>query len=164
MKIIKNILPLLIFTSCISISLPKRTVAEKNQVVDTEGIDTISSPYNFDNKVYRTNRTFVYEVNQNDIKRNYNFILELKVIPGSGNMGETKIKYKYFYKKNQLTSDEITYFGLKDSLGGYFGSEITSLFENANVVYLHPPRTKTLMKLEKAPFPEIYFNSNPLIR
>ncbi|HNW99571.1 MAG TPA: hypothetical protein PKK00_14285 [Bacteroidales bacterium] len=147
----------ILLSSCIR--FPKNTIAEKNQIIDSEGIDTIPSPYNEDNKIYITNRTFVYQVYQNNINRKYNFIIELKVIPGSCNSGQTKIKYKYFYRKEELTPDEIIAFEYSDSLGGYCRQEITGVIENNIEIWLHPPRTKTLIKLEKAPFPEIKFNS-----
>ena len=77
-----NIISICLFlSSCIS--FPKNIASEKNQVIDSEGIDTIPSPFNEDNKIYKTNKTFVYHVYQNDINREYHFNIELKVIPGS---------------------------------------------------------------------------------
>jgi hypothetical protein len=121
--------------------------------LDTEGRTDIESPYNSDNEIYQTNRTFVYQVNQKDKNRNLKFQLELVVIPGAFNLKETKIKYKYHYNAADLTEQEQKDFGLTEQNNYLY--EYTSLIEEKNTVQLHPPRSKTLTCLEKAPFPEL---------
>ncbi len=121
--------------------------------MDTEGMTNVESPYNADNEIYITNRTFIYEVRQKEKNRNLKFQLELVVIPGAFNLQETKIKYKYHYDPNDLTEQELKDFGFTTQYNYLF--EYSSLREIKSNVQLHPPRTKTLMCLEKAPFPEL---------
>lgn len=120
--------------------------------MDSEGMIEIVSPYNEDNVVYQTNRTFIYEVDQHQKNRHICFQLELLVIPGAFNWEESKIKYKYHYNPSDLTQQELKDWGFEN---GCFRPEFTSLTEKKNDLRLHPPRTKTLACLQKAPFPEI---------
>lgn len=119
--------------------------------LDTEGKTNIHSPYNENNLIYKTNRVFVYEVNQTFRNRHLRFLLDLVVIPGSFNRNETRIKYKYHYNPEDLNAMELKEFGF-DGYGNY-ANEFTSLMEEKNDIRFHPPRSKTLVCLEAAPFP-----------
>lgn len=143
-----------IFPSCGLIILKVADNKNRNACpMDTEGMDNIESPYNLDNTVYRTNRRFLYEVYQQEKGRSLKFKLELVVMPGVFNLAETKIKYNYYYSPEDLSSQELIDFGYTEP--HCYQSEYTSLSEEQNNVQLHPPRTKTLMCLERAPFPEL---------
>src|SRR5690554_8114451 len=68
--------------------------------------------------------------------------------------GGTKIKYKYFYTPEALTLEErITY--LNSDVN--YKSEITSVMEDVNHIFLHPPRSFSLKSLQLSPFPQIDF-------
>ncbi|HET6228323.1 MAG TPA: hypothetical protein VFF27_18730 [Bacteroidia bacterium] len=121
--------------------------------IDTEGITNIASPSNDDNKIYTTNRSFIFEVNQWQNKKHIQFDLEMIVIPGSFNTNESKIKYKYHYNPKDLTTEQLTDFGY-DSIGN-FRPEFTSFTESGHYFEFHPPRSKSLECLEAAPFPFI---------
>jgi hypothetical protein len=142
-----------LLSSCGFIILKVAEGKEMKGPMDTEGMKDIESPYNSDNEIYKTNRIFVYEVNQKEKNRNLTFELELLVIPGAFNVQETKIKYKYHYDPQDLTAQELSDFGFKDP--GNYLFEYSSVREEKKIVQLHPPRTKTLMCLERAPFPEL---------
>jgi hypothetical protein len=142
-----------LFSSCGFILLKVAENKEMKGPLDTEGMSNVESPYNSDNEIYKTNRTFVYEVNQHEKNRDLKFRLELVVIPGAFNLQESKIKYKYHYDPKELTAKELTDFGFKSPDDYLF--EYSSVREEKKVVQLHPPRTKTLMCLERAPFPEL---------
>lgn len=142
-----------LFSSCGFIILKVAENKELKGPMDTEGMNNIASPYNEDNEIYKTNRVFVYEVRQKQKDRYLKFQLELLVIPGAFNLQETKIKYKYHYDPRDLTVQELSDFGFKDPNTYLF--EYSSVREEKNNVQLHPPRTKTLACLERAPFPEL---------
>jgi hypothetical protein len=132
-----------LFSSCGFILLKVAENKEMKGPLDTEGMSNVESPYNSDNEIYKTNRTFVYEVNQHEKNRDLKFRLELVVIPGAFNLQESKIKYKYHYDPKELTAKELTDFGFKSPDDYLF--EYSSVREEKKVVQLHPPRTKTLM-------------------
>ncbi len=149
---------LLLLTSCIHISLPQKNNSPESRIIDTEGLDTL---YNFppnNNKIFSLNKVFVYDVSQVEISRNFNFKLEMKAIPGEYIIGETKIKYKYYYSIDELLPSEKIKFGY-DSLSNQCQWKITSLEETNSGISIHPPRSHSLRKLEKAPFPEVRFSS-----
>jgi hypothetical protein len=142
-----------LLSSCGFIILKVAENKEMKGPMDTEGMQDIASPYNSDNEIYTTNRVFIYEVNQKEKNRDLKFKLELLVIPGAFNLQETKIKYKYHYDPHDLTAEELADFGFKSPDNYLF--EYSSVREEKHNVQLHPPRTKTLMCLERAPFPEL---------
>lgn len=123
--------------------------------MDTEGKQDVPSPYNDNNILFKTNRTFCYQVEQIEKGRHLFFGLDMMVIPGSFNLNQSKVKYKYHYNPLDLDSNELKQFGY-DGKGG-FEPEFTSLIEEKNELNFHPPRSKTLTCLEAAPFPEIPF-------
>lgn len=118
---------------------------------DSEGKTGIVSKYNDDNSVFKMDSSFRYQVIQTVQSDTINFNIELLVIPGNYNYG-TKVKYKYQYDLDQLNEKQKS--TLIDSLNGY-GWEITSVNEDIESIWLHPPRSKTLFDLEIAPFPSI---------
>jgi hypothetical protein len=143
-----------LFSSCgWAIHLIGTQTTQNSGPIDTEGMTNIASPSNDDNIIYKTNRTFIFEVDQWQNKKHLKFELEMMVIPGSFNLNESKIKYKYHYDPKDLTAEQLKEF-IYDSLGN-FNSEITSFTESVKALGFHPPRTKTLEYLEAAPFPEI---------
>lgn len=143
-----------LFSSCgLAIHVIEKQVAKNSGPIDSEGMTEIDSPANADNIIYKTNRAFVFEVNQWQNRKHLKFELEMLVIPGSFNLKESKIKYKYRYDPNALTGEQLKAFGL-DSAGNY-RPEITSFTESVNSLAFHPPRSKSLECLEAAPFPEI---------
>jgi hypothetical protein len=144
---------IVLLSSCGFIILKVAENKEMKGPMDTEGMSNIESPYNSDNEIYKTNRTFVYEVDQKEKQRGLKFRLELVVIPGAFNLQETKIKYKYYYDPHELTTQELADFGFKEP--DQYTAEYSSVREEKGIVQLHPPRTKTLICLERAPFPEL---------
>src|SRR3569832_2881526 len=75
--------------------------------VDTEGRTDVPSPYNEDNVIFKTNRAFVYAVDQLQKGRYLRFKIEMLVIPGSFNSKETRIKYNYYYNPADLDPLEL---------------------------------------------------------
>lgn len=134
----------------------------KAEAIDTEGRTDVASPYNDNNLIYKTNRTFVFEVEQRQGNRHIRFLLDMVVIPGAFNRNETKIKYKYHYQPSDLDSIELKEFGF-DRFGN-FTPEFTSLLEEKNDIRFHPPRSKTLVCLEAAPFPGLPYKIKKGIR
>jgi len=146
-KLLLVFIVLFSFTSCSKIYSALR------KDVDTEGQSGIKSKYNDDNKIYTTNRLFTYDVHQIDSARELNYKMELLVIPGKFN-GGTKIKYKMYYTDENLTPEErVSYL---DSNKAYKWN-ITNVMEDDEGVWIHPPRSYTLEKMELSPFPEIKF-------
>lgn len=147
-KLFSTILAFLcILTSCSKIY----TYFRRNN--DTEGKTEIKSKFNDDNIVYTNESSRSYEVHQTLKDREINFKLELLVIPGKMS-GGTKIKYKYYYTPEALTLEErITY--LNSDVN--YKSEITSVMEDVNHIFLHPPRSFSLKSLQLSPFPQIDF-------
>lgn len=123
------------------------------EINDTQGKTNVTSPNNEDNAIYKTNRIFCYEVEQTQKGRHIRFALDMMVIPGSFNANQSKIKYNYHYNPIDLDTSELRLFGFDGQ--GKFSPEFTSLKEEKNVLYFHPPRSKTLVCLEAAPFPEV---------
>lgn len=123
---------------------------------DTENIKGVESNHNDDNIVFIVYSSFRYECVQIVDKDTIDFSMELLVIPGNFNSGTT-IKYKFQYNLDQLTEKQKSHF--TESSEGY-GYEITSVNEDKTEVWLHPPRSLTLMDLEIAPFPTIQLNEN----
>jgi len=121
--------------------------------VDSEGKTGIKSKFNDDNKIYTTNRLFTYDVQQIDAARELNYKMELLVIPGKFT-GGTKIKYKCYYTEENLTAEEKEMY--IDSNKPYKW-DITNVMEDKEGVWIHPPRSYTLKKLELSPFPSIDF-------
>jgi len=121
--------------------------------VDTEGKTGIKSKFNDDNKIYTTNRLFTYDVQQIDAARELNYKMELLAIPGKFT-GGTKIKYKCYYTEENLTNEEKEMY--LDSNQPYKW-DITNVMEDKEGVWIHPPRSYTLEKLELSPFPSIDF-------
>ena len=107
---------------------------------DTEGKQNIVSKYNDDNIVYKTYRTFVYQIDKDSISKQTSLI-HLKVLPGDL-FKQTKIKYKYISENSNSTSDSTDFW------------ELTGLIENSSNCWLHPPRSK-FYELEFSAFPEI---------
>lgn len=130
--------------------------------IDTEGRTDIASPYNDNNRIYKTNRTFVFEVEQKQLNRRIQFGLDMIVIPGSFNRNETRIKYKYHYNPADLNADELKEFGFDQQ--GNCTPEFTSLLEEKNDIRFHPPRSKTLVCLEAAPFPGLPYKIKKGVR
>ncbi len=121
--------------------------------IDTEGKTGIASPYNDNNIIYKTNKSFMYEVDQVQTDRRLKFNIEMVVIPGAFNMHESRIKYKFYYDPKDLDSAELKAFGYQEQNG--FAPEFSSLKEEKNDITFHPPRSKTLACLEAAPFPAL---------
>lgn len=116
---------------------------------DTEGQLGITSSYNEDNIVYTVGKTFTYQVKQLLDSNEIDIKVELLVLEGDFNY-QTKIKYKMYYNLDQLTEEQRAKF--KDSLNGYT-YEITSLDEDSNWIWWHPPRSKTFFDVQWAPWP-----------
>ena len=151
---IKLFLVVFSFSSCgFAIHLIGKQTAQNNGPVDTEGMVNIASPSNEDNLIYKTNRTFVFEVDQCVKKKHLKFELEMLIIPGSFNLDESKLKYKYHFDPQNLTDEQLKEFGY-DGIGN-FSPEITSFTESARGIDFHPPRSKSLECLEAAPFPYV---------
>jgi hypothetical protein len=109
---------------------------------DTENRKDIISLYNEDNFIYKTNRSFVYEIIKDSIsKTKISNYIELKIIPGSL-FKQTKIKYKFFNSLSNLTKDSSFFW------------ELTGLIENNKNIWIHPPRSQ-YYELEFTAFPEI---------
>lgn len=155
MKIFPKILLILLFlSSCkLAIHMIGTQSSQYSGPIDTEGRMDIPSPSNDDNKIYTTNRSFIYEVDQYQNKKRLKFELELMVIPGSFNLNESKLKYKFRYKPEDLVAAQLVDYGY-DSTGN-FRPEFTSFTEVGNCFAFHPPRSKTLECLEAAPFPYV---------
>jgi len=136
-----------VFSSCSKIY----SVLRKD--VDSEGKTDIKSKFNDDNKVYTTNRLFSYNVHQIDAARELNYKMELLVIPGKYN-GGTKIKYKLYYTEENLTLKEREEYIDSNKL---YKWDITNVMEDDEGVWIHPPRSYTLEKLQLSPFPQIDF-------
>lgn len=139
-----------LFSSCGLLIHLASYQAINEKELDTEGKTDIASPYNDNNRIYQTNRSFVYEVEQWQ-HRYLKFFVEMVIIPGSFNRNETRIKYKYHYNPADLNVDELKSFGA--DANGNCSPEFTSLLEEKNDIRFHPPRSKTLVCLEAAPFP-----------
>lgn len=133
-----------------------------SEEMDTEGKPGVASPYNDNNEIYKTNRKFIYEVEQWQHNRHLKFMLDMVVIPGAFNINETKIKYKYHYNPLDLNAAELIEFGF-DKEGNYT-PEFTSLKEEKNDIRFHPPRSKTLVCLEAAPFPGLPYKMKKGVR
>jgi hypothetical protein len=144
----------ILLTSCgFAVHLIGTQTAQNSGPIDTEGMTEIASPSNNDNKIYKTNRSFIYEVHQWQNKKHIKFDIELLVIPGSFNLSESKIKYKYHYNPNDLTAEQLLDFGYDSTKN--FRPEFTSFTESQGAMDFHPPRSKTLECLEAAPFPSV---------
>lgn len=140
-KIISYIvISMILFISC------SRILSLGSKNIDTEGQKNIKSKYNRDNIIFKTNKIFTYNVTQKSLQEESNFILELLVIPGKIHR-ETVIKYKYYYKKDDMYYDSTK----------VYRSEITTVDENAKFLFIHPPRGYSLRNLELAPFPQFKF-------
>lgn len=145
---------ILLFSSCGFLVHMVTTHAQNNAgELDTEGKREVASPYNDNNVIFKTNRTFVYEVNEFQRGRHLTFLLEMVIIPGAFNVNESKIKYKYHYNPKDLDSMELIAFGFDGATS--YKPEYTSLKEEKNDITFHPPRSKTLVCLEAAPFPSL---------
>jgi len=155
MKIYQTaIIALILLSSCkLAIHMVGTKAAQNIGPIDTEGRTDIQSLSNDDNKVYKTNRCFTFQVDQYQNKKHIRFELDMLVIPGSFNLRESKVKYKYYYNPKDLTAQQLLDYGY-DSLGN-FRTEITSFTESGNKFDFHPPRTQSLECLEAAPFPYI---------
>lgn len=144
----------LVLSSCkLAVDVMSSKASQNVGPIDTEGRSDIASPSNSDNKIYTTNRSFIYEVDQRQDKKHIKFELEMMVIPGSFNLNESKLKYKYYYDPKNLKPEELTDFGFDST--GKFRPEFSSFTESGNYFLFHPPRSKTLVCLEAAPFPYV---------
>ena len=151
---LKIVLIICLLSSCkLAVHIINKKVDQNVGPIDTEGRTDIASPANADNKIYLTNRSFIYAVDQWQNKKHLKFELEVMVIPGSFNLSESKLKYKYHYDPIDLSAEQLVDFGY-DSIGN-FRPEFTSFTEEGNCFSFHPPRSKTLECLEAAPFPYI---------
>ncbi len=112
--------------------------------------DTIISA---NNRIYLLGKTFVYDVVQREKNREIKFNLEQVVVPGVANLNESKQKYTYLYNKNDFSPEEYASFLCE---GNVMCPEYTSITATEKRIFMHPPRTNTLKKLEIAPFPNLY--------
>lgn len=144
---------LLILIILFSLSSCSKIFTIMRKDTDTEGKTDIKSKFNDDNKIYTTNRLFTYDVHQIDSARELSYKMELLVIPGKMS-GGTKIKYKYYYPSEILTSEERKAY--LDSIKNY-KIEITSITEDPKSIFVHPPRAFSLKALQLSPFPQIDF-------
>jgi len=120
--------------------------------------NTSTISYSDDYHVYKTRKTFTYEVHQIMDSTSVNFELDLIVLPMM-KMNAALINYKYRYDPKDIIEFSLQE-DCPDSLSGACHRELTTINESDNSVWMHPPRSKTLKILELAPFPEIHFNSD----
>ncbi len=121
--------------------------------VDSEGKTNVKSKYNQDNVIFKNNSSITYNVQQKLKEKIIDFDLTLIVIPGKMN-GGTKIKYKYYYTSNNLTESEKSKY--LDTIK-FFKGEITNVIEDSTKLFIHPPRSYSLEKMELSPFPIVKF-------
>jgi phosphoribosyl 1,2-cyclic phosphodiesterase len=120
---------------------------------DTEGKTDIKSKFNDDNKIFTNDKLFTYDVHQVDAARELNFKMELLVIPGKFTGGK-KIKYKLYYTDKNLTLEEHENYLDTNKL---YKWDITNVMEDDKSIWIHPPRSYSLEKMQLTPFPQIDF-------
>ena len=150
MKKIKSKLVIIIILSFISSCTSFHS--KRFQKKAKESRSDIIESYSDNHHIYKTNRVFHYSVNQSTDSINFNFKLDLRIIPAR-KAKSAFIEYSYHYSK-----EDIKLLNLKtecpDSLKGKCRTEISTIRESTNWVLMHPPRSKSLDILELAPFPE----------
>jgi hypothetical protein len=106
--------------------------------------------------VFKTKRTFTYQIEQYVNTEKITFIIEMRILPIKNTKGAL-IRYLYKYKPEDIVDLNFQK-ECPDSLNGYCQRELSTLDKFNGCNFLHPPRTRSLEILEIAPFPQIYLD------
>ncbi len=146
MKLLLNISIAFLFTSCLLI---------KSKLLTTEMSNKNKNVVSFSDTlhIYKTHRSFFYDVIQKIDTDTLYFRLQIRVIPNAKIKGAV-IEYVYLYPQEYVKK-----YKLCDSVSfKNCNIETTTILEKKDFIFLHPPRSFTLRILQLTPFPMLYTN------